>query len=73
MRRHDKYSPDARIQHKEDPLTRLRSTLLKIEDRTSDLYTLRNSYSSISLRTIGSNENNDFRMSNLHSPKKKVF
>ena len=69
-RNNESYSPDSR-HPKEDPMVRLRSTLVRLEDRTSDLYQLRNSYSSTSLRTISPSEGMDFRMSHLNPPKKK--
>lgn len=52
-------------------MNRLRSSNFKIEDRNSDLYLLRNSYSSAVLRNYYHGEQNDFRHSNAHAMKKK--
>ena len=70
---HDSYSPETK-NNREDPFNRLRSTLARIEDRASDLYTLRNSYSSGSLKNISNPADTaDFRMSSMPTQKKKSF
>lgn len=53
------------------PIALLRSSGLKLDERTSDLYLLRNSYSSGGLRNLCQIEPSDFRHSILNSTKKK--
>lgn len=71
--RKESYSPDNATSSKEDPMLKFRGSTLKFEDRSSDLFLLRNSFSSTSLKNFNYPMNHDFRVSGLGCEKRKSF
>lgn len=70
---HTSNSPDSHYRPKDDPLAKLRNTVMKLEERTSDFYLLRNSFSTQHLRHTNLTTHSEFRTSDANNHKKKTF
>lgn len=66
-------SSDKSLHSKEDPFLKLRHSALKIDERSSDLFLLRNSFSSASLKSINFSANHELRASGLACEKQKSY
>lgn len=73
MRSNESFNPGSFYKPKEDLMGKYRNTALKSEDRGSDLYILRKSCSTNSLRYINTPEVNELRFTNLAQEKRKSF
>ena len=71
--KYSSYSPEPRKDYQQDEISRLRTTIVRIEDRSSDLYALRNTYSATSLGKSPSTTSIELRLSNLNNSKKNTF